>query len=694
MDIKERIRGRMYVVLTVLALVPLAIGVRMGVLYGRNGPELREQGERQAEAVTEIPAMRGSISDRNGRPLAVNTARYEVALDPTIEGFERKEDQLFDRLSAISARSPAAFRRMVADRSSREYVRLLRDVSEEVRDSLAALDVPGLILEPHFDRQYVYGSVAGHLLGSVDPDLHGLSGVELAYDDYLRGTPGRRAMRRNRYGLLRARVGGQITPPEHGHRIELTVDLVRQSIMEDELTQGVRRTGAHWGAAVAMNPRTGAVLGMATVPGYDPNRASGAPSAQRRNRVVADQFEPGSTFKLVTAIAALEQGVIEPDDSLETGNGWTVFHGRTMQDVRAHGRITFAEAIEVSSNVGVAKTAARLEPEVLYQYARNLGFGQRTGIDLPGEADGLLKRPDTWSGTTKPWMSIGYEVQVTPLQLLAAYSALANGGRLMKPYVVRTRSDVRGNVRWEAEPTMVRRAFDRATAERLKPIFERVVEEGTATDARVEGLRIAGKTGTAHKVVDGSYSRGARASFVGFFPVEEPEVALLVLLDEPSTSNYGGATAAPIFRRIARRWVGTFPDLAGQLAAERSAVSDDTVRVPDLVDRPVASAVRILRTRGLSPEVEGAARLDRYVGAQRPAAGSRVLEGATVRLVATSGIDSSDAMPDLEGLPAREAVRWARAHDLNVVVRGTGMVETQNPSPGRSPGSSVVLQAD
>lgn len=683
----------MYVVLTVLAGVPLAIAVQMTVLYGTDGPELREQGERQARAVREIPAMRGSIRDANGRPLAVNTARYEVAVDPTIEGFDRRSDEFFDRLSEISARSAASLRRMVERRASTEYVQLLRDVSEETRDTLAALDVPGLILEPRFDRHYVYGRVGAHLLGHVDTDLRGLSGLELAYDEHLRGTPGRRAMRRNRYGLLRARVGGQITRPQHGQQLELTVDLVRQSILEDELAQGVRRTGAEAGLAVAMNPQTGAVLGMATMPRYDPNRPSAFAKARRRNRVVTDQFEPGSTFKLVTAIAAIEQGAIGLRDSLETGNGWTVFHGKTMQDVHAHGTITFAEAVVVSSNVGIAKTAMRLHPEVLYQYARNLGFGQRTGVGLPGEVDGLLKEPQRWSGTTQPWMSIGYEVQVTPIQLLTAYSALANGGRLMQPYVVARRSDMRGNTVWEAEPTMIRRAFERETARALKPVFQRVVEEGTATRAQVEGMRVAGKTGTAHKVVDGSYSSGARASFVGFFPVEEPRVALLVMLDEPSVSNYGGVAAAPIFRRIAERWVGTYPDLAGRIAARSSRSPGDSVTVPELTGRPVASAVRLLRTRGLTSEVSGPVDVARTVAVQRPAAGVRIPGGAEIRLD-VAGSDSNGTVPDLRGLPSREAVRWARTRDLQITVRGDGIVTAQSPSPGRTAARSLVVEAD
>ncbi len=679
----------MYVVLTLMAIFPLAVAGKVLWLHGKEGSELREQGDRQARAVQDIPAMRGTVLDRSGRQLAVNTARYVVAVDPTAEGFDEQRNSFFDRLSDLSGLPAGVLRRRVDDPSSPQYVRLLPDVSEAVKDELMSWSVQGLILEPQFNRRYNYESVASHVLGHVNTDLRGIAGLEMEYGQYLRGTPGRRAMRRNRLGFIRARVGGRVVEPQHGQNVVLTIDLLRQAIMEDELKRGVSESGAAGGTAIAMDPRTGAILGMANVPAYNPNRASAYRKARRRNRAITDQLEPGSTFKIVTAIAALERNVVSLGDSIETGEGWTVFHGRTMKDVHAYGTISFAEAIVKSSNVGIAKTAEKLDPGIFYQYARNLGFGQPTGIDLPGEADGNLRRPDAWSGTTQPWMSIGYAVEVTPIQLLTAYAALANDGTVMQPYVVAERRDLSGHTVWQARPRRIRQAFDPKTAEKLTPVFERVVQEGTATAANVEGLPIAGKTGTANKVVGGRYGSGARASFAGFFPADDPNVAMVVILDEPQTSTYGGRVAAPIFGRIARRWQGTFSDTPDTSSADRPNAIVRTV--PDVTGLPAALARQALESRGLRVRWADAVDADYDVVAQQPAAGTEVeLEAAVELRTAESSTDNAE-MPDVRGMSFRQAVAWLSGRGISVTVHGSGTVVRQQPAAGSGNPNRAVL---
>jgi cell division protein FtsI (penicillin-binding protein 3) len=679
----------MYVVLTLLVIFPLAIAGKVLWLYGKEGSELREQGDRQAKAVQDIPAMRGAVLDQSGRQLAVNTARYVVGLDPTAEGFDEQKDSFFDRLSNISGVPAGVLRRRVQNRSSTQYVQLIRDVSESVKDELMSWSVPGLILEPQFNRRYNYESLAGHLLGHVNTDLEGIAGLEMKYGEYLRGTPGRRAMQRDRLGFVRARVGGRVVEPEHGERLVLTIDLLRQAIMEDELKRGMRESGAERGIAIAMNPRTGAVQGMVSLPGYNPNQPSAYSRARRRNRAITDQLEPGSTFKLVTAVAALEQGVVELSDSIDTGEGWTVFHGRTMKDVHAYGRVSFADAIVHSSNVGVAKTARELEPGVFYQYARNLGFGQATGIDLPGEAFGNLKKPHTWSGTTQPWMSIGYEVEVTPIQLLAAYSALANDGTVMQPYVVAERQDMAGNTVWSADPTRIRQAFDPSTARALVPVFERVVEEGTATAAQVDGLRIAGKTGTANKVVAGIYESGTRASFAGFFPADDPRAAIVIILDDPQTSSYGGRVAAPIFGRIASRWQGTFPVRPD---SSTTKPPEKLVRtVPEVTGIPAALAQQRLESRDLRVRRDGSPAPDARVVAQQPEAGASVDARTTIAIQTQTREHDTAEMPDVRGMSLRQAVAWLTGRGISVTVYGSGTVVRQQPSAGDGRPNRAVL---
>lgn len=636
----------MYSVLTLLSLLPLLVAGQVIWIYLTEGAELQARGERQARTTVEIPAMRGTILDRAGRALAINTARYDLALDPKVEGFDAKQDVFFEKLSALTGTSAAALRRRVNRRHSPQYVRLVRGLDASQAETVEAWSVPGLILSPRFARRYNYGRTAAHVLGHVSSDGTGIAGLEMTYDKYLKGTPGWRAVKRDRRGRIEAFVGGQVVAPQHGQNLVLTIDLVRQTILEDELQRGVAESGAAWGTAVAMNPHTGELLAMANVPTYNPNRPADFSVTARRNRAITDRIEPGSTFKLVGAAAAIEQDLVAMDDSIETGDGWAVFHGRTMKDTRAHGTISFADVIAVSSNVGMAKTVRELDPGVFYQYARNLGFGQPTWIDLPGEVGGVLKNPSTWSGTTLTSMSIGYEVAATPLQVLTAYAALANGGVLVQPYVVAERRSMTGETLWRHEPDSVRRALRRSTTRTLRPAFEQAVTSGTAETAHVEGLRIAGKTGTALRAVGGSYDPGyTRASFVGYFPADDPRVALIVVIGQPSSSIYGSAVAAPVFRRVARRWVSSFPHLVRRLAEDRNQ------------DRPAVAPLE--------------------------------LPVSAVRIEAADGV-----MPSFEGRSARAAVHWLRTRGIEAHVRGHGRIVEQWPAPGAQLASRAVFRCE
>ncbi len=672
----------MYVVLTLLSLLPILVAVQVLRIYLTEGKELRAQGERQASSFVAIPAMRGAVLDRAGRTLALNTARYDLALDPTVAGFTTQQSSFFERLSKLTGHSAASFHRKLKQRSSPKYVLLERGLSEAQKEQIETWGVPGLLMYPRFARRYNYGSTAAHLLGHVGADGEGLAGLELQYDAYLRGEAGKRAVKRDRRGVIKAFVGGKVVEPKHGETVVLTIDLIRQTILEEELERGMERSGARWGTAIAMDPATGAILAMAGAPTYNPNRAAAFGENARRNRAVTDRIEPGSTFKLVTAIAAVEQGIIGLDDSVATGAGWMVVHGHTLKDSHAYGTISFADVIALSSNIGMAKVAMKMEKGVFYQYARNLGFGQPTWIDVPGEESGLLRKPAEWSGSTLSSMSRGYGVAVTPLQMLTAYAALANGGLLVQPFVVAERRDVTGRTIWTARQDSVRRAFKRETAEKLRPAFVKVVEDGTAKTAQVEGLPIAGKTGTALKAVGGSYSRGrARASFAGFFPADDPKVVLLVVLDEPRTSIYGGAVAAPIFQKIAERWIGTFPEIAARVAPMDDLPKREAVAVPEVAGKPAAVATNLLLAEGLRVAQPATTSDGASVVAQAPTAKTSLVPTAQVQLTLAEG-KGEEKMPDLTGLSARDAVFWLQAQGVKVKQEGRGKVTRQSDPPG------------
>ncbi len=672
-----------------LLVLPGLVVVQMARLHLNEGAELRARGERQAESVIELAAQRGAILDRMGRALAVNTARYEVAADPTVAGFDARADELYDLLGRLTGRGADPFRRRVRDRASRQYVVLVRDLDEASKDRLDAADFDGLIVHGSYRRRYNYGTHAAHVLGHVTRDMHGVAGLEMVLDEALQGTPGRQAVQRDRRGVVKAVVGGTRVEPRNGDNVVLTIDLVRQAILEEELAKGVAEAGAAWGTAVALDPHTGAILALANVPTFDPNRAGAFSDAARRNHAVVDRIEPGSTFKLVTAVAALESGAIRPADTFDTGQGWHVFHGRTMKDSHGYGQISFGEAIVKSSNIGMALAAERMGKGPLYRAARDLGFGQPTFVDLPGEVAGTLRKPEDWGTLTLPWMSTGYSVEVTPLQIATAYAALANGGLLVRPYVVQERRNAAtGEVVWEAKQDSVRRAFRAETAEALMPYFERVVSrEGTAPRAAVEGLRVAGKTGTAQRATGGGYSRTYRASFVGMFPVEAPEVVLAIILDRPTNGFYGGSVAAPIFGQVARRWVGTFPTVAERVAPAGEIPARTAAPVPDIAGLPATLAAHRIEAEGFRVRLDRDD-LWRPVALRGDASGPRPLS-ESVRLDPTDG--ETTTMPDLRGRSVREAVAWLRSLGVEPRVVGRGAIRRQSVPAGRALPSSVTL---
>lgn len=684
----------MYVVLALLALLPVFIVGQILRVHIGDGAELKEQGERQASSFVTIPAMRGVIFDRAGRTLAVNAPRYDLALDPTTRGFTPAvAGSFFERLSKLTGESRARIERRVNGRRSPQYVLLARNLSERQKEEIDGWDVPGLILTERHARRYTYEEAAAHVLGFVDTDGRGIAGVELQYDEFLRGEDGRRAVKRDRLGMLKASVGGQVVDPHHGESIVLTIDLVRQAILEEELARGVADAGARWGTAVAIDPHTGAILAMASAPTYNPNRASSYRDDVRRLHAITDRMEPGSTFKLVSAVAALEQGVISLSDTIDTGNGSAVFGGRTMRDTRAHGRISFEDAIAVSSNVGTASTILKVDDGAFYQYVRNFGFGLPTYVDLPGEVSGTLPNPRNWNRTSKTSMSIGYAIDATPLQIVTAYAALANGGLLVQPHIVAERRDVTGRTTWTVPMDSVRRAFDAETARSLIPAFEKAVTDGTARQAQIEGMKVAGKTGTARKVQDGAYVSGAyRASFVGFFPADEPAVAMIVVMDEPRTSVYGGVVAAPVFQRTAQRWLATLPEVADHVAPRDTLPDYLPVEVEDFTGKPAAVATARLSARNLQVAWPDEQQAFLPVSSQLPAPGERTVPLDRTRITLTDTRNDTDPqMPDLTGLTAREAMYWLRAMDVDVRIEGSGTVIRQSPQAGAPRPETAIL---
>ncbi len=664
MKIRDQILGRMYIVLTFLTFLSLMIGGHLLWLHFDQGADLREQGRRQAESQQPLLPQRGDILDIQGRALAINSPRYHLALDPLAPGFKEQETLFLTHLADLTGISSARLQSQIEGRTSEKFVRL-QDLTPEQLRQVAEWNIPGVILEERSQRQYVYGRTAAHILGQIDIDGVGNAGLELEYDEYLKGQPGRHTLIRDRRGHLRIDAEGVVVPATDGQTLVLTIDLIRQTIMEEELAAGVAEAGAIRGSAIAVDPQSGAILAIANVPTFDANHPQNAAVSAWRNSAITDRLEPGSAFKMIAASAALEKEIVSMDHVLGTGDGTLQLAQYTLNDVQGYGDITFHDVIVKSSNVGMALTTASMAPEDLYRYIRNFGFGQYTWIDLPGEVSGFLKRTTRWSQTTKTALSIGYEIDVTPIQMVMAYAALANGGLLLQPYIVAERRDVTGRVLWRAadDPARIdsiRRVIQQETAAKLLPAFIDVVERGTATDARIEGLMIAGKTGTARKTADGIYGSEYRATFVGFYPVEAPQVAMIVVLDEPQSSIYGGRVSGPIFKRIAERWTATFP---------ASGLPSPQEGWQPLVE-PVAENMP-------SPNVSLA---------------QRFVEKNDIHVQATQLVNDLTVMPSVLGLDARAARYLLNSRGLSVRLSGSGSVVEQFPEPGASIQPTVLLR--
>ena len=402
-------------------------------------------------------------------------------------------------------------------------------------------------------RLYPQGRLASHVLGFCNADGNGLEGLELAFQSYLTGTPGSRIVGANAKGYLATMPASRVRPSEDGASLRLTLDADAQAVLERELEACVEDNGASSATAILMDPRTGDIVAMGSYPNYDPQSPRAASVESRRNRAITDIIEPGSTFKLVTAAACLEEGVISPGTLIESMKVLPLPGGHSMHDEEDFGWVTLEETLTRSVNTATALLARKIGPEVLFQYARAFGVGCVTGIDLPGEVSGILRRPRNWSGRSLETISIGQEVAVTPLQLVSAYSAVANDGVLMKPRIVREIRDPSGRVLREFPTRRVRRVVSESTARELRRMLHEVVESGTGENARIPGCDVAGKTGTAQRVDPRTGRYDARrhvASFVGFLPADQPRLVGVVVVDRPHGVGYGGEVAAPAFRRI------------------------------------------------------------------------------------------------------------------------------------------------
>ncbi len=540
---------------------------------------MAEKARRQHEKTVTLGSSRGAILDRQGRPLALN--RDAVSVFATPAAIERPRAVARQLAQALGVPREPLEQRLRADR---EFVWVKRKVPDASGDLVRGLEIPGVDVLVEARRFYPKGTLLAHVLGFAGMDSQGLEGVEHGYDRHLRG-PVRRVV------LHRDALGRVIIPEDRpmprglsGHALHLTIEEGIQYIAEQALERAVRDTQARGGAILVMEPSTGEILAWTIRPTFDPNDIRRTSPERWRNRAITDPYEPGSTLKVVLSAAALEMDRVRPGTLLYAGDGEVPIQGTVIHDHERAGWVTFREAVRQSSNVAFVKMSLAMGGDAVYRFLRAFGFGEKTGIDLPGESVGILRSPERWSRRTLPSLAIGQEIAVTPLQLTTAVSAVANQGWLMRPFLVREISDGQGRVVWTQAPRIRRRPINAETAKTVTALLVDVVEHGTGKRAAVPGYRVAGKTGTAQKVdaETGMYSSTKSiASFVGFVPAGDPKLAMLVLIDEPQGPAWGGVVAAPVFREVAEqvlRYLGVAPlpktaegGLRPEVRAERAA---------------------------------------------------------------------------------------------------------------------------
>ena len=544
-------RGRR-IVLAVLLMAGFALVLgRLVHLQVLQAAELSVKADRQHQKSVTVEGSRGAIYDRQGKVLAMNMEVPSVFGVPA--SLENPSGVARDLARVLRVRADEIEKKL---RQERNFVWIARKVDPEQGRRLERLSLEGIGTVMEGRRFYPKGPLLSHVLGFAGMDGQGLEGVERRYDPYLRGEKRNIVLQRDALGRTVFPKGLTEQGPSSGHNLTLTIDEVIQYIAEKELDDAVTAAQAKGGVVIVMEPKTGAVLAMAMTPRFDPNAVRGLVPDRRRNRVVTDAYEPGSTMKIFLAAAALEERAMKPASMIYAENGQMAVAGTVIHDHDKSKWITFAQAIQRSSNVAAAKTAMVLGEERLFRYLKAFGFGERTEIDLPGEVAGLVKEPREWGRRTLASIAMGQEIGVTALQLATAVSAVANGGWLMRPYVVSEVRDGSGQLMAQVTPQVRRRPITAETAQTLGTILEGVITAGTGSKAAVAGYRVAGKTGTAQKIdpETGAYSSALSvASFVGYAPAEDPRLTIVAIIDEPHGDAWGGVVAAPVFRRIAEQ---------------------------------------------------------------------------------------------------------------------------------------------
>lgn len=645
-----------------------------------------------------VEAKRGAIMDRNGNELVTSISVDSIYATP---GHIKDPSGTAGKLAPILDMDVDTLYAKLTKKSSFEWIK--RKVDNEVSQKVRDLELPGIGFVEESKRYYMHPTLAPHLLGFTGTDNQGLIGIEKSYDAQLRGEPGRIVIEYDAAGRQVPEAMHQYIAPKPGYDLVLTIDETIQYFVERELDKVVAQYNPKLAMVIVMDPETGGILAMGNRPTFNPNRWTEEPrEVWDKNPAIWYNYEPGSTFKIITAASALEEGTVRVGDTFHDP-GFIKVADRNIRCWKAggHGTQTFAQVVQNSCNPGFIEVGLELGKDNFYKYIKAFGFGSPMGINLPGEASGIIIPQKSATNLNIATMSMGQSIAVTPIQLVTAAAAVANDGMLMKPQLVKELR-YNGKTVEEIKPEKVRQVVSEATSRQLRSLLESVVAEGTGSNAFVEGYRVGGKTGTAQVVGEsGGYVSGRYvASFVGMAPADDPKMVMLVVIAEPQGGlYYGGLVAAPVFQAIARdtlRYMG-LPEIPGQKKPKQPWEADVTVpdvTVPNVVNYATGEAIKLLKAAGLQCQTSGEGDI---VHQQTPGAGARVKGGTSVILKLQPAKQSGKngeliTVPSLQGMTIKEAGNLLEAIGLRLVPEGSGVAASQSAKPGTQVTGGTVIK--
>lgn len=640
--------SRALVIIVFVFLILLILVGRLFTIQVSEHNHFAKIAENQQNSSVKIKAERGLITDRNNEILAYTKDDISLFVDTRMTNKNEKE-KIAAKFSEVFGKKKSHYLKLL-NSASKNICLEKKAVKEEVIQ-LAEFVIDGYFKSEDYSRIYPYGSLASHVLGYANKQLVGVAGIEHQLNDQLTGNDGYRFIEKDVKGRVIS-VNQEIsTKPTPGNNVKLTINKNYQKILESEISKGLKEFQGESAMGIIMDPNTGEILALSNQPDYDPKNYNLSKDTRRRNRVVTDTYEPGSTIKPIIMSILLDEDLTREDEIINTENGTYRVRGATIRDTHEYDYLTTAGIIKHSSNIGMAKLSDRIDADTFYRFLRDYGFGNLTSIDLPGETPGLLKKPKTYSKISKKFISHGYEISVTPLQLITAYSALINGGDLLQPFIVKEVKDFSGNIVEEYEKNKIRSVISEETSERMKKIMKSVVEDGSGELASVPGLSIGGKTGTSQKLINKQYSnREYNSSFVGFFPVENPQMVILIIVDSPKVGRYGGKVAAPIFHEVASKIFD----------ADRNKIIE---KIPEKKDDN-------------SPKLKPQQNHDIFVSSDLPEKNA-INKTKSFKKYA---IDST-VMPNLHNFTKREAIKILTDLGIKYSAQGSGTVISQSIEP-------------